>query len=209
MANDGTDHPTEGTRTPRLLRSPALRWAVPVGAVVAIGAGVALTSGNADAAAQLPPKTAAQLLVDLAQAPQRPLSGTVVETAKLGLPELPTMAGGGTSLQSLVTEWTWRAQLPPGADATDAGARVAGFLARESFPWEQQRDKDIRRYDLRALVLDLAVEEMPDGAALRARFKAEAVGRPEQLAAALCYDPREVRIHRLALHLQSPTATTA
>jgi outer membrane lipoprotein-sorting protein len=103
MANDGTDHPTEGTRTPRLLRSPALRWAVPVGAVVAIGAGVALTSGNADAAAQLPPKTAAQLLVDLAKAPGRPLSGTVVETARLGLPELPAMAGGGTSLQSLVT----------------------------------------------------------------------------------------------------------
>jgi len=103
MAIDGTDNPTDRTRTPRLLRSPALRWAVPIGAVVAIGAGVALTSGNADAAAKLPPKTAAQLLVDLAKAPERQLSGTVVETAKLGLPELPSVAGGGTSLQSLVT----------------------------------------------------------------------------------------------------------
>lgn len=102
------DVPTTGsstassTRTPRLLRTPALRWAVPVGAVAAIGAGVAFTSGTADAAAQLPPKSAAQLLVDLAKAPERPLSGTVVETAKLGLPELPGMAGG-TSLQSLIT----------------------------------------------------------------------------------------------------------
>ncbi len=90
------------SRTPRLLRSPALRWAVPVGAVVAIGAGVALSSGSADAAAQLPPKSAAQLLADVAKAPEQPLSGTVVETARLGLPELPGSAGS-TSLQSLVT----------------------------------------------------------------------------------------------------------
>jgi outer membrane lipoprotein-sorting protein len=109
MTNDSTPdasrHGTTGDapRTSRFGRSPALRWAVPVGAVVAIGAGVAFTSGSADAAAQLPPKTAAQLLVDLAKAPERPLSGTVVETAKLGLPELPNVGGGGTSLQSLVT----------------------------------------------------------------------------------------------------------
>jgi outer membrane lipoprotein-sorting protein len=76
---------------------------VPAGAVAVLAGGVALTSANADAAAQLPPRTAAQLLVDLAKAPERPLSGTVVETARLGLPELPTAAGGGTSLQSLVT----------------------------------------------------------------------------------------------------------
>jgi outer membrane lipoprotein-sorting protein len=103
MTNDGTDLRDDGTPTSRLLRAPALRWGVPAVAVAAIAAGVAFTSGNADAAAQLPKKTAAQLLVDLAKAPERPLSGTVVETAKLGLPELPTAAGGGTSLQSLVT----------------------------------------------------------------------------------------------------------
>jgi outer membrane lipoprotein-sorting protein len=89
-------------QTPRTLRSPALRWAVPAGAVAVLAAGVAFTSANADAAAQLPPRTAAQLLADLAKAPRQPLSGTVVETAKLGLPELPT-TGGSTSLQSLVT----------------------------------------------------------------------------------------------------------
>ena len=103
MTNDGTDVRDDGTPTSRLLRAPRLRWGVPAVAVAAIAAGVAFTSGSADAAAKLPPKTAAQLLVDLAKAPERPLSGTVVETAKLGLPELPTAAGGGTSLQSLVT----------------------------------------------------------------------------------------------------------
>src|SRR5829696_1216181 len=133
-------------------------------------------------------------------APQTPpgLSVQRVEDVSLAWP----------SLQSLVAEWTWRAQLPPGADAAEARARVADFLARDTFPWEQQRDKEVRRYDLRALVLDLAVEDRSEGPALLARFKAEAGGRPEQLAAALGYDPRQVRIHRLALHLQTPAATT-
>ncbi len=94
---------TDGTRTSRLLRTPALRWAVPAGAVAALAAGVAFSSASADAAAQLPPRTAAQLLADLAKAPEQPLSGTVVETARLGLPELPGVAGSGTSLQSLVS----------------------------------------------------------------------------------------------------------
>jgi outer membrane lipoprotein-sorting protein len=84
------------------LRSPALRWAVPGVAVAVVAGAVVLTSAGADAAAQLPPKTAAQILADIASAPEHALSGTVVETAKLGLPELPGQAAG-TSLQSLVT----------------------------------------------------------------------------------------------------------
>src|SRR4051812_22390879 len=84
------------------LRSPALRWAVPGVALAAVAAGVVLSSAGADAAAQLPPKTAAQLLAGIASAPEHALSGTVVETARLGLPELPGQAAG-TSLQSLIT----------------------------------------------------------------------------------------------------------
>src|SRR3954464_15294469 len=84
------------------LRSPALRWAVPGVAVAAVAGGVLLTSAGADAAAQPPPKTAAQLLAGIASAPDHPLSGAVVETARLGLPDLPGQAAG-TSLQSLVT----------------------------------------------------------------------------------------------------------
>lgn len=113
------------------------------------------------------------------------------------------------SLQSLVHEWTWRAQLPPGTDPAAARRQVDEFLARETFPWEQKREKEVKRYDLRALVLELAVEEHPQGPALRARFKAEAGGRPEQLASALGYDPQQVRIHRLALGLDMPSTVSA
>lgn len=106
------------------------------------------------------------------------------------------------SLQSLVREWVWRARFPPDTDAAELARRVQEFLARETLPWEQKREKEIKRYDLRALVLDLAVEDGPDGPAFVGRFKAEAGGRPEQLAAALGYAPETVSIHRVSLGLQ-------
>ena len=108
------------------------------------------------------------------------------------------------SLQSLVREWTWRAQLPPASDPAAVRRVVQEFLARDTFPWEQKREKEVRRYDLRALVLSIDVEEGPTGPVLVARFKAEAGGRPEQLAAALGYDPQRVRIHRVSLGLATP-----
>jgi radical SAM-linked protein len=110
------------------------------------------------------------------------------------------------SLQSLVREWSWRAELPAETDVAALRAAVAEFLARDTFPWEQRREKEVKRYDLRALVLSLEVEERDAGPALRARLKAEAGGRPEQLAAALGFDSHEVRIHRLALVLEQPAA---
>ena len=73
---------------------PALRWAVP-GAVVAIVLGAAaVTAVAADTAPTLPPRTAAELLVDVQNASVAALSGTVVQTADLGLPELPVQTGG-------------------------------------------------------------------------------------------------------------------
>ena len=73
---------------------PALRWAVP-GAVVAIVIGAAgLTAATAAATPTLPPRSAAELLVDVQTADVTALSGTVVQTADLGLPDLPIGMGG-------------------------------------------------------------------------------------------------------------------
>src|SRR5256885_8147916 len=81
-----------------LKNSRAARWAVPIGAVAAVGAavGAAPMIAAAQGDPSLPPKTAAQLLVAAEQAKQlsHPLSGTIVENASLGLPPLP---GGGDS----------------------------------------------------------------------------------------------------------------
>jgi len=77
------------------------RWAVPVGAVALAGA---VTAGSlistAQASPELPLRTPAQLLASVAGGTRRrpPLTGTVVETASLGLPQLP-----GASNQNSIT----------------------------------------------------------------------------------------------------------
>ena len=69
----------------------------------------------ASASPDLAPRTAAQLLVDVQKARLSGLSGTVVQTSNLGLPDLPGissgsgMGGGSSSLTSMVSgTHTWR-----------------------------------------------------------------------------------------------------
>jgi outer membrane lipoprotein-sorting protein len=80
------------------------RWAVPAVAVVVAGGAIAGSMITvAQAAPDLPPKTPAQLLADIASTQKIPaLTGTVVETTSLGLPALP-QTGNPTSIASLVT----------------------------------------------------------------------------------------------------------
>jgi outer membrane lipoprotein-sorting protein len=92
------------------LASRRLRWLLPAGIAAAIAVASLATTAAANASAQpkLGPKTAAQLLVAVENADPAGLSGTVVETAKLGLPDLsglvaPAGGGPGLSLESLVT----------------------------------------------------------------------------------------------------------
>jgi outer membrane lipoprotein-sorting protein len=74
---------------------PALRWLVPAAAVaVVVGGGAAVGTLAATAEPSLPPRTAQQLLVDLQTARLDGLSGTVVQSADLGLPNLPNLSGG-------------------------------------------------------------------------------------------------------------------
>lgn len=81
------------------------RWAVPGTAfAVTAGAIAAFQIPAAQAAPNLPAKTPAQLLASLSNDKKvPPMTGTVVETASLGLPQLPTQAGNPTSLTSLLT----------------------------------------------------------------------------------------------------------
>jgi outer membrane lipoprotein-sorting protein len=76
-----------------------LRWLVPAVIAAAIAAASLTTTAAANASDQpkLAPKTAADLLVAIEQADPAGLSGTIVETAKLGLPDLSGVAGAGGS----------------------------------------------------------------------------------------------------------------
>jgi len=79
------------------------RWAVPGAAVVAVGAVVAGTAvaAGAQAAPALPARSVAQLLADVQRATgPGPLTGTIQETANLGIPSLPGL-GDNSSLSGL------------------------------------------------------------------------------------------------------------
>src|SRR6478609_6646488 len=89
-------------------RGRAVRWGVPIATVAlvagAIGAGPVIAAVQGDPV--LPERTAAQLLADAVRATEsgmKPMSGTVMQTASLGLPGLPEVAGmGGTSPAALL-----------------------------------------------------------------------------------------------------------
>lgn len=88
-----------GIRSSRLLR-----WTAPVGVVGVLAAVAVLPSSNsASAEPALPSRSAAQLLADVAGSKVNALSGTVVQTARLGLPELPAQASAGASPLALIS----------------------------------------------------------------------------------------------------------
>jgi outer membrane lipoprotein-sorting protein len=85
--------------------SPRARWAVPAGALAAVGAVMAgALIGTAQASPTLPARTPAQLLAAVAgrTGPLPPLTGTVVESAALGLPDLPGI-DNPSSITTLLT----------------------------------------------------------------------------------------------------------
>lgn len=95
---------TRSSRSARLAR-----WLVPAGvaAAVAVASFASTVVARAAGTPKLAPATAAQLLAAVQNAHPAGMSGTVVETAKLGLPSLPDMgpAGGGSglSVENLIT----------------------------------------------------------------------------------------------------------
>jgi len=87
------------------LRSRFGRWLVPAAAVVLV-AGVSLVGSRMASANDLAPRTAAELLADLQRARLDHLSGTVVQTADLGLPTLPGVSGGTGMIGAGASELT-------------------------------------------------------------------------------------------------------
>lgn len=84
-------------------RRPALRWLAPLALVLVVGGTGGIVAATASADPPLPTKTAEQLLVDLQGATVDGLSGTVVQTADLGLPAIPGAGGDSSSLSSLIS----------------------------------------------------------------------------------------------------------
>ena len=79
--------------------SQRLRWAVPAAAVTVVAGAVLVPAAFANAGpGDLAPRSAEELLTDLAGHELTALSGTVVQTSRLGLPELPAATAGAGPL---------------------------------------------------------------------------------------------------------------
>jgi outer membrane lipoprotein-sorting protein len=94
-------------------RTPAVRWAVPVAvAALLIGGGAVVGTVTAGAAGTpLPARSAAQLVADVHASEITGLSGTVVQTSDLGIPELPSIGAS---------------PLPGGMGSSDLTALISG-----------------------------------------------------------------------------------
>jgi len=88
-------------KNPTRLTRRQLVWTAPAVGLVVVAAAVGIPM-VASASPSLPHRSAAQLLVDVSKAGETPMSGTVVETARLGLPALPEVGGMSISPTALL-----------------------------------------------------------------------------------------------------------
>ena len=120
----------------------------------------------------------------------------VLEVREVGL--------GLPSLQSQVRWSEYQVDALTDRSVDDVRRAVADLLASQSIPWQHQREREVRRYDLRPLVQDVRVEALEDGLCtlgMRLRTDSQASGRAEQVVAALGL-PAPTRIHRRRLILE-------
>lgn len=120
---------------------------------------------------------------------------TPIEAREVGM--------GLPSLPSSLRLADYEVDVPVGDNGLDVAGAVDAFLAAEILPWEDTRGEKIRRYDLRALVLELRIEGRSDGVlrlSMRLRCDAAGAGRPDQVVKALGL-PEASRVHRKRLVL--------
>jgi radical SAM-linked protein len=85
-------------------------------------------------------------------------------------------------------------------------AAIDDLLAKDSLPWQHQRDTGPHKYDLRALIEDIRLTGFQSGHVtleMRLRCDSRGSGRPEQVAAALGFEGYPGTVHRTRLILQT------
>lgn len=113
------------------------------------------------------------------------------------------------SLQSQLASARYRVRLDTSEltlDRPALTARLEGLLALDELDWEEQRGEKVRRYDLRATIIDLTLEE--DGATLQMHLSLEEgrTGRPAQVLRALELDAGVPHIVRTEVALRPAEA---
>lgn len=110
------------------------------------------------------------------------------------------------SLQSQVSFAEYSVVIETDKSHDEIESAVNALLDKESLPWEHQRDTGTRRYDLRALIEDIWLEDWRPGKCnimMRLRCDSSGSGRPEQVTAAIGFKKYPEAIHRTRLMLQA------
>jgi radical SAM-linked protein len=108
------------------------------------------------------------------------------------------------SLQSQVRYAEYRVEVESDRGLKEVQLAIRSLLERKQLPWQHKRDKEIRRYDLRALVRDIWLEDWRGAECtlgMRLCHDSRGAGRPEQVPKALGFTQRPRAIHRTKLIL--------
>ncbi len=107
------------------------------------------------------------------------------------------------SMQSALHAARYEVRFTPAAlDRAALKASVHRLLALDTLDWEEQRGQKVRRYDIRATILDLEVAETDEGALALAMYlslEQGRTGRPAQVLKALDLDAEPAAITRTAI----------
>ncbi len=107
------------------------------------------------------------------------------------------------SLQQQMAEALYRVEFLDGVDEAELRAQVAEMLAADTLVRERFRPKERgQMVELRPLILDLQVthnETEEPTLHLRLVHTADQTGRPDDVLAALGFDPLDARVHRVGL----------
>jgi radical SAM-linked protein len=135
---------------------------------------------------------------------QLPPSIEISEVVEIGL--------GLASLQSQVSSAEYRVAVETDKEETEVEDSLRSLLAKDRLPWQHARDKEIRKYDLRALIDDLWLIDWHSAECtlgMRLRCDTKGTGRPEQVTSALGFASPPTSIHRTKLILAHQGQYTA
>ena len=135
---------------------------------------------------------------------QLPVGIDILEVSEAGV-MLP-------SLQSQLRFAEYKITVDADKKPKEVEAAIRSLLSSDSLPWQHTRDKEIRKYDLRALIEDIwLIESNPPEYTIGMRLRCDSAGtgRPEQVASALGFANPPKSIHRTKLILEKQVKAAA
>ncbi len=125
--------------------------------------------------------------------------------------EVAEVGAGLPSLQSQIRFAEYKVVVEVDKKPKEVEAAIRSLLESDSLPWQHTRDKEVRKYDLRALIEDIwLIESRPPEfvVGMRLRCDSAGTGRPEQVVSALgfAHPPRSIHRTRLILEKQVKAA---